>query len=960
MTTAYHAKYWAHQLTLARPHDGRNVDALARSLGNARVDLNPHQIDAALFALRSPFSKGALLADEVGLGKTIEAGLVLAQKWAERRRRILLVVPATLRKQWALELESKFFLPSVILEAKTANQLVKGGATNPFDTGDAAKVVIASYQFVYARRKWVSEVPWDLVVMDEAHRLRSVYKDTKTATGIRDALPSAKKLLLTATPLQNTLLELYGLVSLIEPDHFGSKEAFQELYMDASDADGTVDARNDALRERLKPICQRTLRRQVTDYIQFTRRMAHTADFVPSAAEVELYDLVSDYLARERLVALPNARRKLITLILRKLLASSTRAIGATLEKIAVRLRGDLPATAEEVEEVLSEDFETAEEVADEWEGDEADDAVGSEASSADRAALAAEVKELERFVALARAIPKDAKAQKLVESLPLVFTEAATKGAQKKAVIFTESVKTQNYLFELLEENGYSGEVVLLNGTNADATSRAIYNAWKAKNKSRWKDVSSGSRTADMKAAIVEEFRDRKTLLLATESAAEGINLQFCSVVINYDLPWNPQRVEQRIGRCHRYGQKCDVLVVNFLNRANAADQRVFELLDQKFRLFEGVFGASDEVLGVVEDGMDLEKTIADIYQRCRSKDDIQAAFDALQVRLDAKIQAGLQAARRSVLEHFDEEVHEKLRIHRDQAKSSLDRQQRLLLDLARWHFGPSGTFSTTEPSFSAELDGERVAFHMDWEEAERRGISWFREGNDLAEAIKARAEREPTPVRSVAFQWAAHAAPLEQYRGRSGWLALAKLEAESLERTESVMLVVACTEAGEALPADIAERFFGLDARVAGPDSTAPSAAPPVLDRLLTAAREAYLQIVEGRSQDFFQEESERIEQWSEDLKVGLERQVKRLEKEVDALRKQQRRVKSLQEKLDASRQLRDTAAERDRVKREWYAEQDRIRARQDQLIDKLEAQVAQRSDVLTPIYTIAWTLV
>ncbi|MBL8787018.1 MAG: DEAD/DEAH box helicase family protein, partial [Deltaproteobacteria bacterium] len=204
MTTPFHAKFWAHNLRLAHPHDG--VEALSRSIGNARVDLNPHQVDAALFALRSPYSKGVLLADEVGLGKTIEASLILAQKWAERRRRILLIVPATLRKQWQVELEDKFFLPSVILEARAANLLAKKGIANPFEVDD--KIVIASYQFVFAKRALVQQVSWDLVVIDEAHRLRSIYKGTKTAEGIVDAIRPAKKLLLTATPLQNTLLEL--------------------------------------------------------------------------------------------------------------------------------------------------------------------------------------------------------------------------------------------------------------------------------------------------------------------------------------------------------------------------------------------------------------------------------------------------------------------------------------------------------------------------------------------------------------------------------------------------------------------------------------------------------------------------------------------------------------------------------------------------------------------------------
>ena len=133
----------------------------------------------------------------------------------------------------------------------------------------------------------------------------------------------------------------------------------------------------------------------------------------------------------------------------------------------------------------------------------------------------------------------------------------------------------------------------------------------------------------ADMKAAVVEAFRTDACILIGTEAAAEGINLQFCSLLVNYDLPWNPQRIEQRIGRCHRYGQKCDVVVVNFVNKANEADRRVYELLEQKFQLFSGVFGSSDEVLGAIESGVDFEKRIAEIYQTCKTTEEIRAAFD-------------------------------------------------------------------------------------------------------------------------------------------------------------------------------------------------------------------------------------------------------------------------------------------------------------------------------------------
>ena len=157
MTTAYHSQYWAHALTL-RGATG-TIETLSRSIAGARVDLNPHQVDAALFAIRSPLTKGVILADEVGLGKTIEAGIVIAQRWAERKRRILVIVPATLRKQWQQELETKFYLPTRILDSQAFNSIREDGIVNPFDSQD--KLIICSYHFASAKSPEVSRVPWD-------------------------------------------------------------------------------------------------------------------------------------------------------------------------------------------------------------------------------------------------------------------------------------------------------------------------------------------------------------------------------------------------------------------------------------------------------------------------------------------------------------------------------------------------------------------------------------------------------------------------------------------------------------------------------------------------------------------------------------------------------------------------------------------------------------------------------
>jgi SNF2 family DNA or RNA helicase len=274
--TDYHAKYLAYELTKRCASD--NVEKLAPVLADAPVDLTPHQVDAALFAFRSPFSKGAILADEVGLGKTIEAGLLLAQHWAEHKRRLLVIVPANLRRQWQQELSDKFYLPVVILETRSFNDAIRARNLNPFQQ---SAVVISSYQFARAKEPYLRQTPWDLVVIDEAHRLRNVYKATsKIAVALKQALAPFPKILLTATPLQNSLLELYGLVSIIDEYAFGDLHSYRVRFARPSNDTDFV-----ALKERLKPLCKRTLRRQVLEYVKYTNRHALVQEFVPTADE---------------------------------------------------------------------------------------------------------------------------------------------------------------------------------------------------------------------------------------------------------------------------------------------------------------------------------------------------------------------------------------------------------------------------------------------------------------------------------------------------------------------------------------------------------------------------------------------------------------------------------------------------------------------------------------------------
>jgi SNF2 family DNA or RNA helicase len=363
--TGYHAKYFAHELTKRCSSD--SLEKLAASLADAQVDLNPHQIDAALFAFRSPLSKGAILADEVGLGKTIEAAILLSQKWAERKRKLLIIVPANLRKQWNQELADKFFLPSAILETRTFNEQIKKGNLNPFERDE---IVICSYHFARNKDAYIRQVNWHLVVIDEAHRLRNVYKPTnRIANAIKNAVAPFPKILLTATPLQNSLLELYGLVSVVDDYTFGDLKSFKAQFASLTSEKDFAD-----LKARLKPICQRTLRRQVLEYVPYTNRKAIVQEFFPTPEEQKLYDLVSDYLQRPNLFALPASQRQLMTLILRKLLASSTFAISSTLGALSSKLE-NIAATqvpAEIKPEEVAPDYETIDQTEDEWSEEEA------------------------------------------------------------------------------------------------------------------------------------------------------------------------------------------------------------------------------------------------------------------------------------------------------------------------------------------------------------------------------------------------------------------------------------------------------------------------------------------------------------------------------------------------------------------------------------------------------------
>lgn len=949
--TDFNAKYFAYELTKRCSSD--SMEKLAGALVDAQVDLNPHQVDAALFAFRSPLSKGALLADEVGLGKTIEAGLVIAQRWAEHRRRILVITPANLRKQWHQELQEKFFLPCSILESKSYNAAVKSGNLTPFTP--SGSVVICSYQFARGKAAEVQSIPWDLVVIDEAHRLRNVYKPNNViANTLKLALASSPKLLLTATPLQNSLLELYGLVSFIDEHAFGDLRSFREQYSYLSE-DGTFDQ----LKARLRPLCHRTLRRQVTAYVPYTNRHAIVEQFTPAESEDRLYHAVSEYLQRDNLQALPASQRSLMTLVLRKLLASSTFAIAGALETLIVRLKATLKREQPEpLEEALDEDYETLDETAEEW----PDDPVEERMSLEEVAALRREIDDLEAFRDLATSIKHNAKGLALLTALGKAFEEARRLGAAEKAIVFTESRKTQAYIERLLADSPFAEGIVLFNGSNTDPRSVQIYKDWLARNAGT--DRVTGSRTADMRSALVEYFRDAGRIMIATEAGAEGINLQFCSLVVNYDLPWNPQRIEQRIGRCHRYGQKHDVVVVNFLNRNNEADRRVYELLEQKFSLFSGVFGSSDEVLGAVESGVDFEKRIASIYQKCRTPEDIKASFDQLQRELSAQINEAMTRTRRQLLENFDAEVHEKLRINLEQSRDHLNRYELLLMRLTKHSLGANAEFAADFGGFL--LKSRPFADMPDlplgrYELPRRSGDAHlYRLGHPLAQRLLTRAKELVSPYAEVTFDLTntvPTVSALKRFIGASGDLLVVQFTIESMDQAEDHVLVTAVSDSGEVIPSELARRFFSMKT-AAVKEIDCVGTPHPVLQQEVERLQAEIRQDISQRNALIFEQEADKLDGWADDLKVALERDIKDLDRQIKEAKRSTTVALTLEEKLAGQKQIKALESHRNTKRKSLFEAQDEIDRKREELIAAIEAKLAQRT-AANEVLSFRWRL-
>ncbi|MBI4613233.1 MAG: hypothetical protein HY720_06440 [Planctomycetes bacterium] len=928
MSSAIRLRILAEEVFRKRSGDaGRRF---AGALRRARIETNPHQIDAVLFALERVPEGGCVLADEVGLGKTIEAGLVIAQLRAEGKERVLVLVPLSLAGQWQAELSELLDIQATLVTRESWNGSSPGGAKSRGRAkGEASSlagpfaapgVYVVGREFAAADRV-LSAIeaagPWDLVVVDEAHeQFASIYRrfgngassadslatgdldrgPARRAAKIRAALGGAPYLLLTATPLSNSLLELWGLLQFVDPDLsiLGPLDQFRALYTEGGSGRVLNEERADELAERLQQVIHRTLRRQAQPFLEhpFPARHALTAEFRMTPAERRLYDAVSQYLFDGGASWLAEGARRLVLLGLRRRMGSSTAALVASLASLKERV-GEALAGGEPAHSLPGAWLADLEGLEEEWDPDEG----SSRAASPEL--LRAELARIEDLLAQARRIKKDSKGETFV-------TLVARLAGEEKLVVFTESLATQAELARLLESNGFAGAFTLFNGTNRSERADEALSVWQEEVGAFLPAAERPPRTVALRRALIHEFQTRTRVLIATEAGAKGLNLQFCHQVVNYDLPWNPQRIEQRIGRCHRYRQEREVLVVNFVNLDNEAERRVHELLSEKLRLFEWTFGTSDELLGLLVASVDLESEISRILERSRDASSIQEGFRELRSRLDdlerRQVEETLRRTRR-LLGRLDASVRSRLSGVADGLTRGLAEHDRKIADLVEaWAAHRGG-------SVLARREGENLVLSLDVDGAlpvAVNGCRTFHVGppdpcpakgeplspeHPLLVAIRADATAACVPDRIEEVLLDSGKAsellggPLAR-PGTAGFWTLFRATFEGLETHESVVSVafVRSGSGWEALPGIAASRLAELIPR---PDSSPQHPEPPpeaaVRERLAEALEEVKKEIrreQEGRVRRILarQEAEER------DARSYLDSRIESLRAEID----------------------------------------------------------------------------
>jgi hypothetical protein len=908
---------------LRRSDEQRRYAAPQRA---ARIDANPHQIDAVIFALGRLREGGCILADEVGLGKTIEAGLVIAQLKAEGARRVLLIAPKPLLGQWRQELFQLFNLDAVEAEPRIGGFDGEGIFLIGREAAGSAKGSDALL---------LSEA-FDLCVIDEAHEVFSgIHKrfnklgeyleespHAQTAGRVRAVLSASGTpvLLLTATPMQNSLLELWGLVLYVDPlgTLLGDLPTFRDVFCGVDERQ-LASGQEEELRDRLHVVLKRTLRREAQEFLEkpFVGREARLFQYTMTADEKALYDDVTRYLLQPGIRAFQGRHRQLLLLNFHRLMASSTEALAASLERVATRLRRmisghDAARSGEdEAREVRADLEEDAADGADEM-------AIVEEAEHAfrDIDALSAELQRVDGYVTRARSLGAgDSKFRALLQALRFVSERGGPQGA-RKLVIFTESRVTQTHLRQMLIASGQisDDEITLFSGTNDSPRALQALARWQEEMP---QEGAKPKRDIAIRLALVHEFKTRARVFISTEAGAKGLNLQFCDTLVNYDLPWNPQRIEQRIGRCHRYGQQHDVTVINFLATDNLAQVLTFEILSQKLELFGTVLDASDQVLHRGSDkvrgevlvsvlGADFESELRRIYERARTQDEVteelralrdhvaeeRARFESAHARTTGLIETRLEEGLQRVFRQHKEAV--------PQALAELDRH--LLSVVLAWLDASAIPYQRSEVAGEELLQvGSSPMLPEELRDGLTAAIGASKEHLSLnlnhPLVLAAVADARALPARMSARIELPEDAPdeLRRLAGQSGRMRLVRLSFDGFEKVD-LLAPILLFDGGQLLPLPLAELLLrgrmregpmletGADHGSLGDD-----ALQDAVDETLFAVQAA----VDGDEQKRFERAAQQADRYVEDRLLVL-----------------RNRRRSLMEKLDASRLRRDGA--------------------------------------------------
>jgi superfamily II DNA or RNA helicase len=937
----FNLRILAEELTLVRRPDDR--ERYAASQRHARIDPNPHQIDAVIFALRRLREGGCILADEVGLGKTIEAGLVIAQLRAEGAQRVLLIVPKSLIGQWQSELLTLFGIQAKEQRGEfvTPGVYVVG---REFAGSEPGSVALAA------------SPPFDVVIIDEAHEIFAALHKRYGAGGVYDEvsdqalmahrvrgiLRSSPVLLLTATPMQNSLAEIWGLVQYVEPTGtlLGDIDTFRRVFCEDDDRT-LVAGQEHELQRRLAIVLQRTLRRQAQEFLDrpFTHRRCRLYDYRMSDEERSLYDDVTEYLLRPTLHAFAGAQRRLLLIGFHRRMASSIAALAASLENVALRLRRMVDGRAGgDAAEMLGD-----------LEDDEPPQAVDDTLPSAtDRGGVASELALVDSFVARAHALPNDAKARTFQDAIKLVLNLGRDGRGSGKAVVFTESIKTQEYLRTLLIGIGLiEDDITLFRGSNDHERARLAHTRWVEDVGRHLPPGSRPTRDVALRLALVHEFKSRSKVLVCTEAGAKGLNLQFCETVINYDLPWNPQRIEQRIGRCHRYGQSRDVTVVNFIGRDNEAQQLTFEILSQKLDLFGKVLDASDHVLHEPRTtapelvasavSVEFENDLQAIYSRSRSSGEVTREIAVLRDKIGARRDAYEREYQRTsqiIHSRFDQDVRRVFKQLRDDLPPVLEQLDRDIGEVVDGYLTSRGRNYRRTNIDGRALFEVAAGFDLGVDAGPERRFAT----GDARSLADAQSLNLTHPLVAAAIdharawtggfvQFSASEDPeLAALAGRSGVLAIVRVDYGGFEPVQR-LVAGAIVDASPVDPLTAA-KLARLPAADCPPVDV--SWDPTLLDDLLDEAMFVDQQEVEASEQAHFERAVGQLERYVEDKALVCRRE-----------------VTALEEKLRSARGRRDDvvgASARERVEADIL----RLGERSDTLQQRIEALESRDDEV------------